>query len=117
MRSPTPARPKATPATTASAACPDCHQKLWDGAKDDKAAQAAKPRLGVVASNIASYKESFHARPRKNDKDHAIAACDDCHDTHTFNVPPKDSPSESVRTMRKRTSSPAATPTSPTATR
>ncbi|MBI5259892.1 MAG: cytochrome C [Burkholderiales bacterium] len=74
-----------------SASCADCHQKLWDDAKKDNTA-AAKPRLGVVADNIEAYKKSFHARPGKTDKTQPMASCDNCHDTHSFDIPAADTP-------------------------
>ena len=75
--------------------CASCHQTLWDKVqKDGKAAE--HPRLGVVVQNIALYKKSFHARPNADDETKTNASCDNCHDTHSFNVPsaslPKDSP-------------------------
>ena len=50
------------------------------------------PRLGVVAKNIEAYRKSFHARPNADDKSKPNAGCDNCHDTHSFNVPPKNTP-------------------------
>jgi len=48
-----------------------------------------KERLGLVIQNIQAYKESFHSRPDKDDPTRAKATCEDCHRSHTFNVPPK----------------------------
>jgi cytochrome b subunit of formate dehydrogenase len=71
--------------------CAGCHQDLWDKAqKEGKTAD--KPRLGVVAQNIDLYKKSFHARPNTDDKTKPNASCDNCHDTHSFNVPAANSP-------------------------
>ena len=71
--------------------CAGCHQELWDKAqKEGKAAD--KPRLGVVVENIDLYKKSFHARPNPDDKTKPNASCDNCHDTHSFNVPAANSP-------------------------
>jgi cytochrome b subunit of formate dehydrogenase len=68
--------------------CAGCHQELWDQTvKRERTAE--QPRLGVVAKNIEAYKKSFHARPNADDKTKPNAACDNCHDTHTFNVPQK----------------------------
>jgi cytochrome b subunit of formate dehydrogenase/RNase P subunit RPR2 len=78
-------------APTKSASCADCHQQLWDQAKQDGSA-AAKPRLGLVAENIAAYKQSFHARVSKKDASKVNASCDNCHDTHSFAIPTKGSP-------------------------
>jgi hypothetical protein len=65
-----------------------CHLALWDNAKKENLAKE-KERLGVVARNIETYKNSYHAFPREEDKTRANATCDDCHNTHTFNVPPQ----------------------------
>ena len=81
----------AAPGALASAGCADCHEKLWDRAKADGTA-AAKARLGVVVDNIAAYRESFHARPSKKDPSKPLAACDNCHDTHSFDIPPETAP-------------------------
>jgi cytochrome b subunit of formate dehydrogenase len=48
--------------------------------------------MGVVAKNIEAYRKSFHARPSADDKTKPNAACDNCHDTHSFNVPVKNTP-------------------------
>ncbi len=77
--------------TLASASCNDCHNDLWAKAQADGSA-AQKPRLGVVVQNAQAYAKSFHALPAKADKSRPNAVCDDCHDTHTFAIPPKDSP-------------------------
>jgi cytochrome b subunit of formate dehydrogenase len=69
--------------------CATCHQKLWETAS---ANQSGKERLGVVAANIAAYKDSFHARPDTDNPDRPKAACADCHATHDFAVPAKGSP-------------------------
>jgi cytochrome b subunit of formate dehydrogenase len=79
------------PAVLASMDCASCHQKLWDSARQDNTA-ASKPRLGVVVENITAYQQSFHARPGKEDPSRPLASCDGCHDTHSFNIPPKASP-------------------------
>ena len=71
--------------------CASCHQALWKQAQASGQA-AEKPRLGVVVKNIEAYQASFHARPNTDDKTKPNASCDNCHDTHSFNVPPKDSP-------------------------
>jgi thiosulfate reductase cytochrome b subunit len=71
--------------------CAQCHQALWDKAKQD-GTTAAKPRLAVVAANLESYGKSYHAQPDKKDPTRAKAKCDNCHDTHYFNVPPAGTP-------------------------
>lgn len=71
--------------------CVQCHTDLYAKAK---AENTLKPnsRLGVVVENIAAYKKTFHALQNKDDPTHVNATCDNCHDTHAFNVPPKGSP-------------------------
>ncbi len=71
--------------------CAGCHQELWEQTQKRGRAEE-RPRLGVVAKNIEAYKKSFHARPNADDKTRPNASCDNCHDTHSFNVPPKNSP-------------------------
>ena len=71
--------------------CVSCHQDLWKQVQDSGKA-TEKPRLGAVVKNIDAYKASFHARPNADDKTKPNASCDNCHDTHSFNVPAKDSP-------------------------
>ena len=65
--------------------CATCHEALWDEVKKQDLVEE-KSRLGIVVSNIDAYRESFHARRSKRG---AKATCDDCHDTHFFNVPPR----------------------------
>ena len=67
--------------------CVQCHTDLWEKAKKANLTRE-KARLGVVVQNIDAYQKSFHAKPNKEDKSHVNATCDNCHDTHTFNVPP-----------------------------
>jgi cytochrome b subunit of formate dehydrogenase len=70
--------------------CAQCHEGLWELArKVDKAKE--RPRLGVVAQNIEAYRKSFHAQPDKDHPGQPKAKCDQCHDSHFFDVPPKDS--------------------------
>jgi len=78
--------------------CAGCHEALWKKLQDSGQA-AAKPRMGVVAKNIEAYKASFHARPNADDKTKPNASCDNCHDTHGFNVPAKDSPEYAQRRL------------------
>jgi cytochrome b subunit of formate dehydrogenase len=82
---------RAPGAAVAKPDCASCHEALWKQAQDSGRA-ADKPRLGAVAKNIEAYKASFHARPNVDDKSKPNASCDNCHDTHGFNVPAKDSP-------------------------
>ena len=66
--------------------CAACHEALAAETKRTGTA-SAKPRLDVVARNIASYRRSFHARPDADDPTRPKAACTQCHDTHGFDVP------------------------------
>ncbi|RZI42033.1 cytochrome C [Herbaspirillum sp. HC18] len=79
--------PHQKPAQAAKVDCVQCHEQLWDKAKKDGLTKE-KARLGVVADNIEAYKKSFHARVNKEDKTKVYATCNDCHDVHTFDIPP-----------------------------
>ena len=70
--------------------CVQCHTDLWEAAKKDKLTEE-KARLGVVFQSIEAYKKTFHALKNKEDPTRPNATCDNCHDTHSFNVPPKGS--------------------------
>jgi cytochrome b subunit of formate dehydrogenase len=80
-----------TKGTVAKADCVQCHQALWETAKKENKTKD-HPRLGVVAENIEAYKKSLHAKPSKDDNSVPNARCDDCHNSHSFNIPAKDSP-------------------------
>jgi len=71
-----------------AASCPTCHEDLWKKLQAENKADP-KSRLAIVVQNIAAYKQSFHARPSDQNPDRAKATCTDCHDTHTFDVPPR----------------------------
>lgn len=64
--------------------CAGCHDDLM------KTEAAALPGMVTVAKNIEAYRNSFHARPNKDDKSRANATCHQCHDSHGFFVPQKD---------------------------
>jgi cytochrome b subunit of formate dehydrogenase len=66
--------------------CATCHEQLWDEAQKTGQTQEHE-RLGVVAKNVDAYKNSFHARPDKDDPSRAKAVCAECHATHEFAVP------------------------------
>lgn len=66
--------------------CAQCHQALWDKAKQT-GTTGALPRLETVAKNIEAYKQSFHARPNLDNPTQPNAVCSECHNTHSFNVP------------------------------
>ncbi|MCC6658572.1 MAG: cytochrome b/b6 domain-containing protein [Rhodocyclaceae bacterium] len=68
--------------------CVTCHEALWETAKQEKLT-AEKERLGQVVRNAEAYRNSFHAKPDKDDPSRPMATCEDCHNSHEFNVPPK----------------------------
>ncbi len=68
--------------------CVTCHEALWETAKKENLTKE-KERLGIVVKNIEAYKNSFHALPGKEDKTKPKAYCEDCHNTHSFNIPPR----------------------------
>jgi len=88
--------------------CIACHKEIVDAQSQHKLAKVAKPDcagchealakteagkkvgMALAAGHIESYKNSFHARPNKETKSQVNATCNDCHDTHTFFVPPVD---------------------------
>ncbi|MBK6632757.1 MAG: cytochrome C [Betaproteobacteria bacterium] len=70
--------------------CVTCHEALWETAKQQKLTEEKKS-LGLIVRNIEAYKNSFHAKPDKDDPSRPMATCEDCHNSHEFNVPPKGS--------------------------
>jgi cytochrome b subunit of formate dehydrogenase len=80
-----------TKGSAPKADCAQCHTALWETAKKENKTQE-KPRLGVVAENIAAYTKSLHAKANADDETRPNAKCDDCHSSHSFNIPPKASP-------------------------
>jgi cytochrome b subunit of formate dehydrogenase len=68
--------------------CIQCHEALWDKAKQNNLTRQ-EARLGVVVQNINAYKQSFHARPNKDEPEKANATCNDCHNVHTFDIAPE----------------------------
>lgn len=69
--------------------CVTCHEALWETVKQQNLT-TEKERLGVVVKDIEAYKKSFHAKPKSETS--VKATCDDCHDTHYFNIPPQGTP-------------------------
>ena len=67
--------------------CVQCHIKLQQVATRENPT-ADRPLMRTIAENIESYKASFHARPNADEPGKPNASCNDCHDTHSFNVPP-----------------------------
>jgi cytochrome b subunit of formate dehydrogenase len=70
------------------AGCAECHQAMWQKLQAEGRATTGS-RLGIVVQNVEAYGKSFHARPNKEDASRVNATCTDCHDTHTFDVPPR----------------------------
>ncbi len=68
--------------------CITCHEDLWEAAREQGLTKE-KARLGVIVQNIEAYKESFHAKRAPSRKLGVKAHCEDCHDSHFFNVPPR----------------------------
>ena len=71
--------------------CATCHEQLLADAQKAGTLKAGS-RLGVVVDNIKAYKQSFHARPGKEDKTKPLASCDSCHSTHNFDIPATGTP-------------------------
>lgn len=67
--------------------CVQCHQKLHDNAGQEKVASQRR-WMRKVGDYIDNYKTSHHAKPNSNDPSKPNASCNDCHNVHTFNVPP-----------------------------
>jgi cytochrome b subunit of formate dehydrogenase len=61
--------------------CVQCHQKLWDAAKQENGTSESA-RLGVVIEQIDRFMKSVHARPNKEDQSRTNATCYNCHDAH-----------------------------------
>jgi cytochrome b subunit of formate dehydrogenase len=80
--------PHAKSTAVKKAECAQCHLDLWEETKK-LGKTAEKPRLGIVADNVAAYGKSFHAKPDKDDPTKLMAICSDCHDVHSFDVPPR----------------------------
>jgi cytochrome b subunit of formate dehydrogenase len=68
--------------------CAQCHLDLWEAAKKSNKA-TEKLRLGIVAENVAAYAKSFHAKANKDEPGKQNATCNDCHNVHSFDVPPR----------------------------
>ncbi|MDO8786933.1 MAG: cytochrome C [Sulfuritalea sp.] len=68
--------------------CAPCHLKLAEAAIQDKTA-GERRRMRIVAENIETYRSSSHAKPSQDDSSKAKASCNDCHDVHSFDVPPR----------------------------
>lgn len=83
------AKEKHARATVKKVECGQCHLDLLAQAKaENKTDKIAA--LEKVVDNVNAYRQSFHARPDADKPTQPKASCDNCHDTHTFNVPAKD---------------------------
>lgn len=73
---------------------PDCIQCHLEIAKTPTNYKTAGERraMRIVAENIQAYQSSSHAKPNADDPTRANASCSDCHNVHSFDVPPRDSP-------------------------
>jgi cytochrome b subunit of formate dehydrogenase len=71
--------------------CVQCHVKLGEAAINEKTA-GERRRFRAVAESIETYRSSYHARASQDDPSRANASCNDCHNVHAFNVPPRGSP-------------------------
>jgi cytochrome b subunit of formate dehydrogenase len=61
--------------------CVQCHQELWDKAKQEGTTQNFA-KLGTVVQMIDRYMKSIHARPSMVDQSQTNATCYNCHDPH-----------------------------------
>jgi cytochrome b subunit of formate dehydrogenase len=71
--------------------CVQCHLKLGRASTQEKTA-GERRRLRLVTESIESYQTSLHARPNQDDRSRPNASCNDCHNVHSFNVPPRGTP-------------------------
>jgi len=71
--------------------CVTCHTALQEGAAEGKIS-GDHGRMTIVANNIVSYNASFHALPNEDEPGKPNAICNDCHNVHTFRVPPAGTP-------------------------
>jgi len=71
--------------------CVQCHQKLTDTAAQVKVA-GERRWMRAVGASIETYQTSHHAKPSSEDPSKPNASCNDCHNVHSFNVPPRGTP-------------------------
>ena len=73
---------------------PDCAQCHLEIAKTPSNYKTARERraIRIVAENVRAYQASSHAKPEGDIPGKVNASCSDCHNTHTFDVPPRGSP-------------------------
>jgi cytochrome b subunit of formate dehydrogenase len=65
--------------------CVQCHLELQEAATPQR---PLSERSKILAENIRSYETSFHARPDADKPHRPNASCNDCHNVHSFEVPP-----------------------------
>lgn len=68
--------------------CAGCHEAIWENVKKEGLTKE-KERLGQVVKSAEEYRQSFHAKPEKENPERVNATCVECHSAHDFNVPPK----------------------------
>jgi len=71
--------------------CVQCHEELAKTRKHYKTA-GQRRSMRILAENVAAYGSSSHAKRNRDDPTRPNASCSDCHNVHSFNVPPPDSP-------------------------
>ncbi len=71
--------------------CAECHLEIAKNPQTLKTA-GARRSMRIVAENVEAYRKSSHAKQNKDDVTKVNASCNDCHNVHSFNVPPHDSP-------------------------
>ena len=71
--------------------CVQCHQKLKAASAQEKVG-GERHWMKTVSDNIDTYQASLHARPNADDPTRPNASCNDCHNVHSFNVPPIGTP-------------------------
>jgi cytochrome b subunit of formate dehydrogenase len=72
--------------------CGQCHIDLLAKAKAENAGAEKIKSLDHIVKNVEAYRRSYHVREDKDRPGQPKASCDECHDTHTFAIPAKDSP-------------------------
>ena len=86
----TDAKAKHSRTTVARVDCAQCHIDLLAKARQEQHTPQKLAALEKVVKNAEAYKQSFHARPDADHPERPKASCDNCHDTHTFLVPERD---------------------------
>jgi cytochrome b subunit of formate dehydrogenase len=71
--------------------CGQCHIDLLAKAKADNAGAEKLKSLDLIVKNVEAYRRSYHVREDKDRPGLPKASCDECHDTHTFAIPARDS--------------------------